>query len=113
MLARLQVSSLARDGGMNEKRGVKDLLLCAIVVGAGALGLLLLLATSTQDLSWATAVVPVRLMIILIVAWFNVGFQVCPSPKISPHISSHLLTSPHTTPYLPISPQIAPFHDFP
>ena len=75
------MTSQARVGGASaEKRGIKDLLLCVVAVTIGAVGLLLLLATSTQDLSWADKVVPVRLLIVLSVAWFNVGFQVPRSP---------------------------------
>ena len=62
-------------------RDVKDLLLTTITITGGAVGLLQLLLTSSNDLAWASAVVPVRLMIIMLVAWFNVGFQVSSSRK--------------------------------
>ena len=77
MIAWLQMAALTRDLS-SEKRGIKDLVLSTVAVTGGSVGLLLLLATSTQDLSWASAVVPVRLLIVLIVAWFTVGFLVIP-----------------------------------
>lgn len=72
MVAWLQMSTFSA------KRGIKDLLLCTLAVAGGSFGLLSLLATSTIDLSWASAVVPVRLLIVLLVAWIVVGFQVQP-----------------------------------
>jgi ribose/xylose/arabinose/galactoside ABC-type transport system permease subunit len=74
MVAWLQISSLTRDTNP-ENRGTRDLLLSAINISIGSIGLLLLLATSTQDLSLASAVVPVRLMIIVVLSWFNIGLQ--------------------------------------
>ena len=71
MTAYLQMSAFAA-----VKRGLRELFLSTIAVMGGAAGLLLLMTTSTQDLSWASAVVPVRLLIILIVSWTVVGSQV-------------------------------------
>ena len=56
----------------------QELVLAAIAIAGGAAGLLLLMTTSTRELSWASAVVPVRLLIVLIVCWTVVGLQVLP-----------------------------------
>ena len=77
MIAWLQMTSL-----VTAKRGTKDLLLCAITSMLGSGGLLSLLAASSQDvlsISMASAITPVRLCIILLVAWVHVGFQVVPA----------------------------------
>ena len=89
-----QLSPTSLRDASAEKRGIKDLLLSAVAVTGGSVGLLLLLATSTQDLSWASAVVPVRLLIVLIVAWFTVGFLVIP-PLFS---TCHEIAESHLNP---------------
>lgn len=94
MIAWLEVAALSnRDD--SARHGSKDLLLCAIAVAGGALGLLLLLATSTQDIAWASAVVPVRLLIILLSAYTVLGFQVVPPLFVAVRDRLDVLLHPH------------------
>ena len=49
----------------NVKRGLNSLVLCGVALAVSALGVLMLMTVSTQEVSWAVAIVPARLLIIL------------------------------------------------
>lgn len=71
---------IARFRSHNSNRsGAKEtpqLLLCLIAITTGGFGLLILTAVSIQNIAWATNVTPVRLLLVLVITFINIGSQV-------------------------------------